>query len=103
LTAISLRPPEAWPILAQASSRGSACISFPSRKAGIVAAILPTCLTKGAALAGRIFAFGAGERFLVTRVLVLDVLDRRRLQLLHLLGLLAHLQLDRHQRASLPA
>src|SRR5467141_1695117 len=39
------------------------------------------------------------ERFLIPGVLVLHVLERRRLQLLHLLDLLAQLQLDCHQRA----
>src|SRR5690349_1271802 len=40
-----------------------------------------------------------GKSLFVSGMLVLDVLDCRRLQLLHLFGLLAQLQLNRHQRA----
>src|SRR6267142_3140817 len=69
-------------------------------RAGIVASDLADVPHERRGLGGgRCFAFGTRERFLVARVLVLDILDRRRLKLLRLLDLLAHLQLDRHQRA----
>src|SRR5262245_32129886 len=68
--------------------------------AGIVAADLAGVPHERRGLGGRRgLALGSGERFLVARVLVLNVLDRRRLELLHLLGLVAQLQLHRHQRA----
>src|SRR5882672_10603443 len=79
-----------------------AVLVFLSRTAGarIVAPDLVDVSDEGRRLGGsRGLALRAGKRFLVAGVLILHVLDRRRLQLLHLLGLVAQLQLHRHQRA----
>src|SRR5882762_4406806 len=96
LTAIRLG---AAPLLAQLPV---AMLVFLSRPAGtrIVAADFPHLPDERCRLSRR-RGIGSrpGEGFFVPGVLVLHVLERRRLQLLHLLDLLAQLQLYRHQRA----
>src|SRR6267142_5977712 len=101
LTAISLRRPgsRAYPVSGEFPV---AVLVFLPRAAGagIVAADLADMPDERRGFRrGRGVAFGARKGFFVTGVLVLDVLHRRRPQLLHLLGLLAHLQLDRHKGA----
>src|SRR5258707_1311766 len=105
LTAIFFRPffeaarPPRRPGSSQFAVTVLVLFSRPAR-AGIVAADFPHLPDERCRLRHRSsIGSRSGEGFLIPGVLVLHVLERRRLQLLHLLDLLAQLQLDRHQRA----
>src|SRR5437899_12598640 len=92
LTAISLRP-FGSPADPRSGELPVAVLVFLSRaaRAGTVAADLAYVPDERRRLwRGCIFGFVAREPFLVTRGLVLDVLDRPRPQLLHLPALPAH-------------